>query len=172
MIDIVANSTIADGLSMPHSPRWHANRLWLLNSGTGYLGFIDERSGRFEPVTFLPGYGRGFACHGHWAIIGLSKPRREQAFQGLPLDTAFQQRGEAPLCGLAIVDLTTGTLAHLLRVETQIEELYDVAVLPQVRQPRAQSLTRESLGERFCFEHCGQVYHWSESTVPITQAGK
>jgi hypothetical protein len=26
---------------MPHSPRWHNGRLWLLNAGTGHLGWVD-----------------------------------------------------------------------------------------------------------------------------------
>ena len=71
---------------MPHSPRVHNGRLWLLNSGTGHLGFIDSHSRRFEPVTFVPGYARGLAFYGDYAFVGLSKPRREHAFQGLPLE--------------------------------------------------------------------------------------
>jgi hypothetical protein len=31
---------------MPHSPRWHEGRLWLLESGTGQLVLIDLADGR------------------------------------------------------------------------------------------------------------------------------
>ncbi len=34
-----------------------------------------------------------------------------------------------------IVDLRSGDIAHWLRVEGMVRELYDVAVLPDVRRP-------------------------------------
>lgn len=37
MIDVAAGEIAASGLSMPHSPRMHDDRLWLLNSGSGHL---------------------------------------------------------------------------------------------------------------------------------------
>ena len=33
-------------------------KLWLINSGTGFLGYVDLETGKFEEVTFLNGYGR------------------------------------------------------------------------------------------------------------------
>jgi hypothetical protein len=41
LIDMESHEIVARGLSMPHSPRWHAGRLWLLESGTGSLGYVD-----------------------------------------------------------------------------------------------------------------------------------
>ncbi len=35
---------ITRGLSMPHSPRWYAGRLWVCESGAGTLGYIDPRT--------------------------------------------------------------------------------------------------------------------------------
>src|SRR5688572_11024876 len=59
VIDVQSNEIVATGLSMPHSPRWYRGKLWLLNSGTGDFGYVDFKSGRFEPVTFCAGYLRG-----------------------------------------------------------------------------------------------------------------
>ena len=42
VLHIPTNRIAATGLSMPHSPRWHAGKLWLLNSGTGQLGWVKE----------------------------------------------------------------------------------------------------------------------------------
>src|SRR5262249_51414427 len=36
---------VTRGLSMPHSPRWHDGRLWLLESGTGQLVLVDPAVG-------------------------------------------------------------------------------------------------------------------------------
>ncbi len=54
VIDVTTNEVIADGLSMPHSPRVYRDKLWLLNSGTGYFGYVDRKSGAFEKVAFCP----------------------------------------------------------------------------------------------------------------------
>ena len=55
VIDVESNEIVVEGLSMPHSPRLHDGRLWLLNSGAGEFGFVDLQSGRFEAVAFCPG---------------------------------------------------------------------------------------------------------------------
>jgi len=40
-------------------------------------------------------------------------------------------------CGLVVVDLDTGSVLHALQIGGVVEELFDVVVLPNVRQPRA-----------------------------------
>ncbi|MEG4576841.1 DUF4915 domain-containing protein [Microcoleus sp. N3A4] len=42
VIDIESNDIIVRGLSMPHSPRWYRDKLWLLNLGRGELGYVDD----------------------------------------------------------------------------------------------------------------------------------
>ncbi len=138
VIDVASGETVCAGLSMPHSPRLHDGRLWLLNSGTGELGTVDRDSGRFEPVCFCPGYARGLSFLGKWAVIGLSRPRRgNSTFAGLPLDDRLAAKGVGPRCGFVVVDTTTGTLAHALTIHHTVDELYDVAVLPGARRPEA-----------------------------------
>lgn len=138
VIDVASGETICAGLSMPHSPRLHGGRLWVLNSGTGELGTVDRAAGRFEPVCFCPGYVRGLSFIGKWAVIGLSRPRQgNSTFAGLPLDDRLAAKGVGPRCGIAIVDTETGTMAHALTIHSGIDELYDVTVLPGVRRPEA-----------------------------------
>jgi uncharacterized protein (TIGR03032 family) len=38
VIDMASNAVVCRGLSMPHSPRLHDGKLWVLNSGTGEFG--------------------------------------------------------------------------------------------------------------------------------------
>jgi uncharacterized protein (TIGR03032 family) len=137
VIDVQSKEIIATGLSMPHSPRWYRDRLWLQNSGKGEFGYIDLDTGKFEPVTFCPGYLRGMAFYGDFAVVGLSEPRHNKSFQGLPLDQALSDKGVTPRCGLGVIDLRSGDLVHNLRIEGIIAELYDVSVLPGVRRPMA-----------------------------------
>lgn len=137
VIDVSSNEVIATGLSMPHSPRWYRDKLWLFNSGTGEFGYVDAQRGKFEPVAFCPGYLRGLALSGDFAIVGLSQARGNKTFSGLPLDEKLAQKNTEPRCGLMVIDLRTGDSVHWLWMEGVVEELYDVAVLPGVRRPMA-----------------------------------
>ncbi|QHG20305.1 TIGR03032 family protein [Nostoc sp. ATCC 53789] len=137
VIDVESNEIVIKGLSMPHSPRWYQDKLWLLNSGTGDFGYVDLGRGSFEPVAFCPGYMRGCAFHGNFAIVGISQPRHNKTFSGLPLDEKLQQKNVEPRCGLLVIDLRTGDIVHSLRIEGAVLELYDVVALPGVRRPMA-----------------------------------
>jgi len=137
LLDVASGEVVVDGLSMPHSPRFHQDRLWLLDSGTGFFGTVDVDAGRFEPLVFCPGYARGLSFIGDFAVIGLSKPRHNNTFQGLPLDGNLAERDAEARCGLMVVDLRSGDAVHWLRIEGVVEELYDVTVLPGVVRPMA-----------------------------------
>jgi len=145
VIDIASSEIILSGLSMPHSPRWHDGRLWLLNSGTGEFGTVDLNEGRFNPVAFCPGYARGLAFVGRYALIGLSRPRHNQTFEGLQLEAALNAKDAEARCGLIIVDTTTGTTTSWLRFNHTVEELYDVSVLAGVRQAEAIGFKGEAI---------------------------
>jgi uncharacterized protein (TIGR03032 family) len=128
---------IAGGLSMPHSPRVYNDELWVLNSGAGYLGKIDRQRGKFEPLTFCPGYLRGLAFSGDYAVVGLSRPRHDKTFSGLALDEELARRNAESRCGLQVIELRTGHVLHWLRIEGVVRELYDVILLPNVIRPMA-----------------------------------
>ena len=135
VIDIENNEIILTGLSMPHSPRWYQDKLYLLNSGTGEFGYVDLEKGQFNPMVFCPGYLRGCTFCGDFAIVGISQPRHNKTFQGLPLDDKLAQKNAVPRCGLLVINLKTGDTVHSLRLEGGVQELYDVALLPQIRRP-------------------------------------
>ena len=134
LMDVRSDKVVCEGLSMPHSPRWYRNRLWLLNSGTGEFGYVDLETGAFEPLCFVPGFARGLAFHGQYALIGLSKPRND-SFTGLPLNEELASRNAEPRCGLVVVDIRTGDLLHHMRIEGIVQEMFDVAVLPGAVRP-------------------------------------
>ena len=134
VIDIKTNEIIAKGLSMPHSPRWYQGKLWLLNSGEGEFGYIEN--GKFKPLTFCPGYMRGLAFSGYFAIVALSKAR-EKTFTGLALDEKLAAKDVEARCGVMIIDLKTGEIAHWLRIEGVVTEFYDVQVLAGVQRAKA-----------------------------------
>ena len=137
VLDVADNRVIVSGLSMPHSPRVHQGRLWLLNSGAGYLGSVDPGDVTFTPLTFCPGYLRGLTFVGDYAVVGLSRPRHDKTFSGLPLDENLATRGAVAQCGLYVIDLRTGDIVHWLKLEGMVSELYDVVTLPGAVRPMA-----------------------------------
>ena len=135
LLDITTNEVVLAGLSMPHSPRLFEGRVWLLNAGSGELGYVDGT--RFQPVAFCPGFARGLNFIGPYAVVGISEARENRTFSGLALDAALAQRGASARCGLLIIDTRTGDTVEWVRLEGLVRELFDVAVLPGVRNPAA-----------------------------------
>ena len=114
-MDVETREVVLSDLSMPHSPRWHNGRLWLLDSGTRYFGYVDMEAGRFERVAFCPEFTRGLSISGDFTVIGLSGPRKDGSFSGVQLDDELKKRDATPHCGLQVVDLRTGDVVHWLR---------------------------------------------------------
>ena len=131
LIDVASGQTVARGFAMPHSPRVHLNRVWMLHSGAGQLVQVDPARGQVETVTELPGYTRGLAFYDRFAFVGLSKIRESSTFGGMPIAA---RRPELK-CGVGVVDLGTGRLVAHLEFVTGVEEILDVQVVPGARCP-------------------------------------
>lgn len=152
VMDVQRNEVVARGLSMPHSPRWHEGKLYVLNSGAGEFGTMDLATGRFQSICFCPGYARGLSLVGSFALIGLSTCRGTGTFSGLPLDDALARSNVQPRCGLIVVDLRTGDVVHSLTITGVVRELYDVVALPGVRTPSALGFKTEEIRRTITIE--------------------
>lgn len=145
IIDIPSGEFVTRGLCMPHSPRWHEGKLWVLESGTGGVVLVDRPSGRRETIAALPGFTRGIALAGRYAFIGLSKIRPTSAMDGVPL----AERRDHLRCGVAVVDLSTGKTVAMLEFQTAVEEIFDVQLLPGIRFPEVVGFQKETLDNTF-----------------------
>lgn len=145
VVDIPSGEFVTRGLSMPHSPRWHDDRLWVLESGTGRLTLVDCANGQRQTVVELPGFARGLALTGPYALIGLSKIREKSAMNGVPL---AERRNELK-CGVAAIDLRSGQLVGLLEFQSAVEEIFDVQLLPGLRFPELIGFQKEAVQHTF-----------------------
>jgi uncharacterized protein (TIGR03032 family) len=136
---------------MPHSPRWANGKLWVLNAGTGYLGWVDFATKKFVPLAFCPGFARGLSIIGNVAAVGLSKPRH-QRFEGLQLDAELRQRDADAWCGVQIISLTNGDVLNWIRFEGDVTELFDISFLPNVRNPMMIGLRTTEIRDLITFE--------------------
>ncbi|MBO0698216.1 MAG: TIGR03032 family protein [Zavarzinella sp.] len=144
LIDVPTGEILARGLSMPHSPRWHNGRLWLLESGTGWLLTADA-DGRSEPVAEVAGFARGLCLAGRYAFVGLSKIRETSAMDGVPL----AGRRKELKCGVAAVDVRAGRIIGSLEFQTAVEEIFDVQLLPAVRFPEVVGFQQDTVNQTF-----------------------
>lgn len=131
ILDVTTNELICQGLSMPHSPRWYREKLWVLESGDGSLAQVDLKTGALTTVAQLPGFTRGIDFCGDYAFIGLSKVRESAVFSGLPITERLTER----ICGVWVVNIITGQIVAFLRFETGVEEIFAVQVLFRQRFP-------------------------------------
>jgi uncharacterized protein (TIGR03032 family) len=133
VMEVPSGRVVADGLCMPHSPRWHEGQLYVLDSGKGQLVRIDPSRGKATVIATLPGYARGLAMAGSIAFVGLSKIRETAVFGGVPVtagDAASSSPGGGLKCGVAAVDMTTGQMGALLEFKDGVDEVFDVQLLP------------------------------------------
>ena len=125
IIDVETDRIVAEGLSMPHSPRWHEGRLWVLESGKGTLSSVDIATGHLDVVAQLPGFTRGLSFIGPYALVGLSQVR-ESVFASLPITQTKDERN----CGVWMVDIRSGHTAGWLKFDGVVQEIFEVAALP------------------------------------------
>ena len=125
LMDITTNDILVQGLSMPHSPRWYRDRLWVLESGNGSLATVDLATGKREEVVQLPGFTRGIDFYGPLAFIGLSQVRESAVFSGIPLTERLTER----ICGVWVVNIEQGEIVAFLKFEDAVQEIFAVQVL-------------------------------------------
>ncbi|AJA08537.1 TIGR03032 family protein [Sphingopyxis fribergensis] len=136
IIDVATGATVADGLSMPHSPRLVGRNLFFLESGRGQIVRFNLDTSERRDVAFCPGFLRGLSIHNGHALVTLSKPR-EETFAGLPIDKQISIGGGTPWCGVMVVELASGNIIEWLRFHGPQSELFDIVAMPEILCPSA-----------------------------------
>jgi uncharacterized protein (TIGR03032 family) len=128
LLDVAAGKVVAEGLAMPHSPCVVGGELYVLLAATGELARVDLKSGRCKPVVSVGGFARGLAHHAGYLFVGFSKLRVGSALFG-----AAPVAAEATHAGVAIIDAARGEVVARMTWQSSVEEVFDVAVLPDRR---------------------------------------
>jgi uncharacterized protein (TIGR03032 family) len=129
LMDVDSQEFICRGLSMPHSPRWYNDQLWVLESGAGHLSRVNMSTGQWEMVCEVPGFTRGIDFFGPLAFIGLSQVRESAVFSGIPI-TERLPKPEERSCGVWCVNIQNGQTLGFLRFEEGVQEIFSVLVMP------------------------------------------
>ena len=131
LLDYESRDVIARGLSMPHSPRWYRDRLWVLESGRGALAIVDLASGKLQTVARVPGFARGLDFVGPLAFIGLSQLRETNAFT----DIAITEDNADKKSGVWVVNIDTGETIAILKFGDAVQEIFAVQAAPGILFP-------------------------------------
>lgn len=137
LMEIPTQQILLRGLSMPHSPRWYANQLWVLESGQGSLAAVDNA--QLKTIVQLPGFTRGIDFYGPLAFIGLSQVRESAMFSGIPLTERLDER----VCGVWVVNIQTGQIIAFLKFEDAVQEIFSVQVLRGIQFPEILETSHE-----------------------------
>lgn len=130
-IDYASGEIIATRLSMPHSPRWHDGKLWLLESGRGALLQLDPQTGAKYEIARLPGFLRGLDFAGPLAFVGLCQQRDSNAFTDIPITEDNRERAS----GVWVVDTRSGETVAILKFTGGVQEVFAVHLLPGALYP-------------------------------------
>lgn len=125
LIDMATDKVITRGLSMPHSPRWYDDRLWVLESGRGKLVTIDPKSGAKTDIASVPGFARGLDFMGPVAFVGLSQLRETNAFTDIEITEDNRDRQS----GVWAVHIGSGNTIGLLKFTGGVQEIFAVQAL-------------------------------------------
>ncbi len=145
LMDVDSNEIMLRGLSMPHSPRWYQDKLWVLESGEGSLAVVDLENGTHQTVATVPGFTRGIDFIGPLAFIGLSQVRESAVFSGIPLVDRLEER----TCGVWVVNIQTGQTVGFLRFEEGVQEIFAVQILHNTHFPEMLEWGDEKLAHSY-----------------------
>ncbi|MGQ0699519.1 MAG: TIGR03032 family protein [Panacagrimonas sp.] len=168
LVDVESGQVLLRGLSMPHSPRWYQNKLWVLESGEGALSVVDLKAGTWKTVAQMPGFTRGIDFYGPLAFIGLSQVRESAVFSGIPLVQRVRER----TCGVWVVHIETGETLGFIRFETGVQEIFAVSVLAGIRYPDVLEFDDPRLSHSYVLpdEALARVHLPSEEQLRATPA--
>ena len=168
LMDVQSGEVLLRGLSMPHSPRWYQNKLWVLESGEGALSRVDLETRTWKTVAQMPGFTRGIDFYGPLAFIGLSQVRESAVFSGIPLVQRLRER----TCGIWVVHIETGETLGFIRFEAGVQEIFAVSVLPGIRYPDVLEFDDPRLSQSYVLpdEALARVHLPSEEQLRTTPA--
>lgn len=131
LMDVDTEEILIDGLVMPHSPRYHNGKVYVCNSGRGTLLELDPVTRKITELFKLQGFPRGINFIGPLMFVGLSKTRKSKTKQSLPINEEFAET----YSGIWIYNLESRSEVAYLKFSGDVEQLYDIAVIPDAVRP-------------------------------------
>ena len=148
LIDVDTNEILINDLIMPHSPRIYNGVVYICDSGNGRVLSYNPETKQTTEVIKLPGFTRGINFHGPLMFVGLSKVRIHEDKEPLPIS----KEHDTTVSGIWIINLEDNQeIAHLV-FEGDIEQIYDIAVVPNSINPEILSIDDSLIRHAYEFQ--------------------
>lgn len=131
LIDVATNEILLEGLSMPHSPRWYRDRVYLCDSGRGEIVAYDPRTRKRSTVIKLQGFPRGMNFYGPLMFVGLSQVRPSDKRTPPPIAAEFDET----YSGIWVINLEDHSVVAHIRFTGDLQQVYDIAIIPEAVFP-------------------------------------
>lgn len=121
LMEVPSSAIILEGLSMPHSPKFINDELYLLESGKGHLIKVDTENKSKELIFDFRRFVRGMTYFEGYLFIGASKMRTSSdTFNKLEVTENSNQ------AGIIVFDLKSKKIIGEINYKNTVEEIYDV----------------------------------------------
>ena len=130
LIDIKTNTTLIEGMVMPHSPRYYNGFVYVCESGEGRVWKINPNTREKTELARLQGFTRGINFYGGLMFVGLSKTRASDVKKPIPLSELYDET----FSGIWVLNPENGTEIAHLKFEGDLAQIYDIAVIPNATQ--------------------------------------
>lgn len=117
---------LADGLSLPHSPKQVEEGVLLLEAGNGRVSHVNPATSTYTTRAELPGVLRGADTHHGTLFVGASKVRESSGVVAEAMTSHIQVIDH---CRINLMDIATGVVSGHVELPV-LEEISTIAVLP------------------------------------------
>jgi hypothetical protein len=84
-------------------------------------------------------------------LVTVSKPRYGK-FDEMAIAEELNSRGLDPICGVMVIELTTGAIVEWLRLDGDVQELFAVEAMPGIRCPMSVGPVTEEFPDTITFD--------------------
>ncbi|MBL6671013.1 MAG: TIGR03032 family protein [Flavobacteriaceae bacterium] len=121
IINVNTNEILAEGLSMPHSPRIIDDDLFFIESAHGAITRYNRKAKSFKTFASTGAFSRGLDNVDNLLAVGRSKARESsKTFQKISREIR-----EKP-CGIDLFDLSSGKKLAWLNFGSVVDEIFDI----------------------------------------------
>lgn len=125
LIDVETGQVLFSELVMPHSPRCYQGSVYFCESGRGLIWCYDPQTEKTRCIAELPGFVRGMDFYGPLLFVGLSKIRKSEVENPIPLASKYDET----FSGVWVVNLNDNQIVANLKFDGDVNQIYDVAIL-------------------------------------------
>jgi uncharacterized protein (TIGR03032 family) len=142
LIDIDTDEILIEGMIMPHSPKVHNGSIYVCESGLGNVWQYNIETKEKTELIKLQGFTRGVNFYGGLMFVGTSRIRSSDIKNPTPLTKMYEET----FAGIWVINPNTGEEVAHIKFEGNIDQIYDIAIIPNSTCPEllqtSSSLTR------------------------------